>query len=107
MKKEIHPVYKEATVSCGCGNTFQTRSTKEKIIVEICSACHPFYSGKQKLLDTAGRVEKFTKKYAWGTDSAVKAGKASTGKTVAEKALADKAPAVKPVADKVGAVKPQ
>lgn len=64
MKKGIHPKYYECTVTCGCGNTFKTFSTKEKITVEICSACHPFYTGKQKFIDTAGRVEKFKRKYS-------------------------------------------
>jgi large subunit ribosomal protein L31 len=64
MKKDIHPKYIECTVTCGCGETFKTRSTKEKINVEICSKCHPFYTGKEKFVDTAGRVEKFRKKYA-------------------------------------------
>ena len=64
LKKDIHPNYIEATVKCGCGNTFKTRSTKPDIHVEICSACHPFYTGKQKFVDTAGRIEKFQKKYA-------------------------------------------
>ena len=63
MKDGIHPKYKEAQVKCGCGNTFTTRSTNPKINVEICSACHPFYTGKQKYVDTAGRIEKFQKKY--------------------------------------------
>ncbi|MFZ0390592.1 MAG: 50S ribosomal protein L31 [Calditrichia bacterium] len=63
MKQNIHPEYKMATVTCACGNTFKTRSTKDKLSVEICSACHPFFTGKQKLIDTAGRVEKFLKKY--------------------------------------------
>ncbi|MCD6405871.1 MAG: 50S ribosomal protein L31 [Planctomycetes bacterium] len=66
MKKGIHPKYVEATVTCGCGETWTTRSTKEKIAVEICSKCHPFFSGKQKFVDTAGRVEKFQRKYGWG-----------------------------------------
>jgi large subunit ribosomal protein L31 len=70
MKKGIHPAYKEATVVCGCGNTFKTRSTKEKIAVEICSACHPFYTGKQRFVDTAGRVEKFNRKYRKGGETA-------------------------------------
>ncbi len=65
MKKEIHPKYVECTVTCGCGQTFKTRATLPKINVEICSACHPFFTGAQKLIDTAGRVEKFTKKYNW------------------------------------------
>jgi large subunit ribosomal protein L31 len=64
MKAGIHPDYKLAQVVCQCGNTFQTRSTREMIRVEICSACHPFYTGKQKILDTEGRVEKFKQKYA-------------------------------------------
>lgn len=64
MKKGIHPEYQECTVICACGNTFKTRSTKKEIRVEICSQCHPFFTGKQKIVDTAGRVEKFRKKYA-------------------------------------------
>ena len=64
MKQGIHPQYVEATVVCGCGNKFTTRSTKKQIAVEICSACHPFFTGKQRLLDTAGRVERFRQKFA-------------------------------------------
>lgn len=63
MKQGIHPDYKLAKVTCACGNTFETRSTSEKLNVEICSNCHPFFTGKQKLVDTAGRVEKFLRKY--------------------------------------------
>ena len=64
MKPKIHPNYVDCTVTCACGNTFQTRSTKgEKLKVEICSNCHPFYTGKQKILDTAGRIEKFNRRY--------------------------------------------
>ena len=63
MKKGIHPEYKKAGVSCACGNKFETRSTVGDIKVEICSNCHPFFTGKQKLVDTAGRVEKYRKKY--------------------------------------------
>lgn len=63
MKKDIHPEYDESTVICACGNTFTTSSTKKEIRVEICSACHPFFTGKQKFIDSAGRVEKFRKKY--------------------------------------------
>lgn len=66
MKTEIHPEYTETQVSCACGNTFTTRSTVEALKVDICSACHPFYTGKQKFVDAAGRVEKFQKKYGWG-----------------------------------------
>ena len=63
MKKNIHPEYQDCQVICACGNTFTTRSTKKEIRVEICSNCHPFFTGKQKLIDSAGRVEKFKKKY--------------------------------------------
>lgn len=70
MKDGIHPEYFETQVSCGCGNKFQTRSTVPKINVEICSVCHPFYTGKVKFVDTAGRVEKFQKKYSWGKKEA-------------------------------------
>ena len=64
MKAEIHPKYEATKVTCSCGNEFETRSTKDSgIRVEICSVCHPFYTGTQRLVDTAGRVEKFRKKY--------------------------------------------
>ncbi|HOE28364.1 MAG: 50S ribosomal protein L31 [Candidatus Aureabacteria bacterium] len=64
MKQGIHPKYVESTVSCACGETFQTRSTRKEIKVGVCAKCHPFFTGTQKYLDTAGRVEKFMKKYA-------------------------------------------
>lgn len=63
MKEKIHPKYIESSVSCACGAKFQTRSTIKEIHVGICSQCHPFYTGKQKYVDSAGRVEKFRKKY--------------------------------------------
>lgn len=63
MKKGTHPQYTLTTVSCACGNSFKVRSTKKDIRLEICSACHPFFTGKQKLIDTAGRVEKFRQRY--------------------------------------------
>lgn len=65
MKPEIHPKYKELNVTCSCGNTFKTRSTvsSEDLHLEVCSQCHPFYTGQQKILDTAGRVDKFRRKY--------------------------------------------
>ena len=63
MKTDIHPAYQECTVSCVCGNSFVTRSTKTEVKVEICSNCHPFYTGKQKIVDTAGRVDRFMRKY--------------------------------------------
>ncbi len=64
MKKEIHPKYIRSTASCACGATFEVGSTKENIKVEICSKCHPFFTGKQKLVDSAGRIDRFKKKYA-------------------------------------------
>jgi len=64
MKKGIHPTYKVAMVSCACGNKFRTRSTVGDIKVDICSNCHPFFTGTQKIVDTEGRVERFKKKYA-------------------------------------------
>ncbi len=63
MKQDIHPKYETVTVKCVCGNVFETKSTRKDLTVDICSECHPFYTGKQKLMDTAGRVEKFQKKY--------------------------------------------
>jgi len=63
MKKDIHPKYEKATISCACGNSFETGSTKKNMKVEICSACHPFFTGKQKIIDTAGRVERFNRRY--------------------------------------------
>ena len=63
MKAGIHPEYKETTIHCACGNTWTTRSTAQDIHVEICSECHPFFTGKQKLVDSAGRVDKFLSKY--------------------------------------------
>ena len=65
MKEGIHPEYKEVTISCACGNVVKTRSTKgQDMVLEICSECHPFYTGKQKLVDSAGRIERFRKKYS-------------------------------------------
>ena len=64
VKKDIHPKLYETVIACACGATYETVATKEKIRVEICSSCHPFFTGKQKFLDSAGRIEKFQKKYA-------------------------------------------
>ena len=64
MKKDIHPEYIDCTVTCACGNTFTTKSNKNEIRVDICSKCHPFFTGSEKIVDSAGRVEKFKKKYA-------------------------------------------
>lgn len=63
MKKDIHPEYNEVEITCICGNRIKTRSTKDNIQVEICSKCHPFFTGKQKLVDTAGRIDRFRRKY--------------------------------------------
>lgn len=63
MKENIHPKYHETKIRCACGNVIETGSTKDSITVEICSSCHPFFTGKQKLVDTAGRIERFRKKY--------------------------------------------
>ena len=71
MKPAIHPELNEVTVHCQCGNEFKTRSVKKELRVEICSNCHPFWTGKHKLLDTAGRVEKFNRKYAKKEEAAV------------------------------------
>ena len=64
MKKDIHPDYKDCTVTCACGNTFQTKSNVETMRIDICSSCHPFFTGEQKIVDAAGRVEKFKARYA-------------------------------------------
>jgi large subunit ribosomal protein L31 len=63
MKKDIHPPFLDSVIKCACGATFETKSTQKEIRVEICSNCHPFFTGKQKFLDTAGRIERFKKKY--------------------------------------------
>jgi large subunit ribosomal protein L31 len=80
VKEKIHPKYQLCSVHCACGNTFETRSTQKKLTVDICSNCHPFFTGKQKFVDTAGRVERFSKKFG-GTYSFQKtAGAAPAGK---------------------------
>jgi large subunit ribosomal protein L31 len=89
MKEAIHPPYNNVTVVCACGNTFPTRSTATQIRLEICSNCHPFYTGRQKLMDTAGRVERFEKRYA-----------ATGGQTVVRKAVVKKAAPVRAAAAK-------
>lgn len=78
MKTDIHPEYKEATITCACGSVLKTRSTLPEIHVEICSSCHPFFTGLQKLVDTEGRVERFKKKYDKAAKSAKTGGKAKT-----------------------------
>ena len=85
MKNEIHPTYKKTKVTCSCGNTFEVGSTADEIQVEICSACHPFFTGKEKLLDTAGRVDKFRAKM-----EAAKKYQEAKSKKPAKKAKEDK-----------------
>jgi large subunit ribosomal protein L31 len=91
VKEGIHPKYNEVEARCACGNTFKTRSTKTELHLEICSACHPFFTGRQKLIDTEGRVERFNKKFGAQTSeqrkTAAKAAKASKA-TVAKKPAA-------------------
>jgi large subunit ribosomal protein L31 len=87
VKEGIHPKYEEVEVRCACGNTFKTRSTKPELHLEICSACHPFFTGRQKLIDTEGRVERFTKKFGAQTSA--------QRKTAASAAKASKATATK------------
>ena len=80
MKKDIHPEYFETDVKCGCGNTFQTRSTRKELKVDICSTCHPFYTGKQKFVDSEGRIEKFKTKFAGSGYASLKRNKKKAGK---------------------------
>jgi len=77
MKPKIHPKYRETQVSCACGNSFKTRSTVERIKVDICNVCHPFYTGKQKFVDATGRVERFQKKFGGQYFQKGKGGKAA------------------------------
>ena len=84
VKPNIHPDYKEITVHCACGAAWQTRSTSKELHLDICSQCHPFFTGRQKLIDTEGRVERFTKKFGAQTVEGRK--KAATAKTPARKA---------------------
>lgn len=94
MKKDIHPAYQETVFRCACGAEVKTRSTKPEYRLEICSACHPFFTGKQKLVDSAGRVERFMKKYA---DAAIATGKKPAKTSKVKPAIK---PAVKPKKEK-------
>ncbi len=86
MKPGIHPKYFDVEVRCACGNTFKTRSTKPELHLEICNACHPFFTGRQKLIDTEGRVERFTKRFGAQTAEARKAATKATKAAKATKA---------------------
>ncbi len=89
MKQGIHPEYVDATIICGCGHRIQTRSTRPELHVEVCSVCHPFYTGKQRLVDTAGRVERFNRKYGTaGAKTADAADEAAEAEKTAETAEA-------------------
>ena len=100
MKPKIHPKYVESTITCACGNVVKTRSTKPKMNVDLCSACHPFFTGKQKLVDTAGRVEKFRRKYGDVVPAKpVKVAKPDTPPAAPKPKKARKAKAAKPAAD--------
>ncbi|MFO8012774.1 MAG: 50S ribosomal protein L31 [Phycisphaerae bacterium] len=101
MKEDIHPGYTESKVTCGCGNTFTTRSTGGDLTVEVCSNCHPFFTGQQRFVDTAGRVEKFQRKYAWDADKAAEQAQAAEKKAAARpkrrrKASAELVPTARP-----------
>jgi large subunit ribosomal protein L31 len=100
MKAGIHPEYKQITVTCTCGNKFETRSTiGQDLQVEVCSNCHPFYTGKQKIVDTGGRVDKFRKKYAAKPEAPAKPEAAGKAETAAKPATSAKpATAAKPAA---------
>lgn len=102
MKPDIHPEYKVGTVTCACGHSFQVRSTVGDMNVEICSACHPFFTGKQHLVDSAGRVEKFMKKYGLADKKAAQE-KAEEVKAVAAKAAEQKAVEEKTAAERQAA----
>jgi len=102
VKPDIHPEYKVGTVTCACGSSFQVRSTVGDMNVEICSACHPFFTGKQKLVDSAGRVEKFMRKYGMADKKAAQA-KAEEVKAVEAKAAEEKAAEEKAAAEKKAA----
>jgi large subunit ribosomal protein L31 len=100
MKPKIHPKYVESTITCACGNVVKTRSTKPKMNVDLCSACHPFFTGKQKLVDTAGRVEKFRRKYGDVVPAKpVKVAKPDTPPAAPKPPKARKPKAAKPTAD--------
>ncbi|HYO56693.1 50S ribosomal protein L31 [Archangium sp.] len=100
MKADLHPVYPPARITCACGNVVETKSTRGSFTVEICSNCHPFFTGKYKLIDTAGRVEKFRRKYGTGKPAE---GAAAEGATPAAAPAEGAAPAAKKTAKKAKA----
>jgi large subunit ribosomal protein L31 len=109
MREGIHPDYPPATVSCACGNTFVTRSTRGDFQVDVCSACHPFYTGTQKLIDAAGRVDRFRKRYGDGSKAGAEKKPAAAkpkAEAAAEVPAADAAPAEAPAAEAPAAEPP-
>ena len=103
MKQGIHPEYVECTVRCTCGNTFKTRSTKPELTVELCNACHPFYTGQQKFVDAGGRVQRFSDKFGGAAQAAIEraaAAKAAKAAKAAEAEAAAKAEREKKAAEK-------
>lgn len=107
MRKGIHPDYKPTRITCGCGEVIETRSTVESITIEICSSCHPFYTGKQRLVDTAGRVEKFQRRYAWSDDSAKQAATNRRRKKVLQQTAPEPDPQADPAQQDEGQAPPQ
>jgi large subunit ribosomal protein L31 len=103
MKPDLHPVYPAARITCACGNTVETKSTRGSFTVEVCSNCHPFFTGKYKLLDTAGRVEKFRKKYGTGAGTTAAAAAAPAEGAAAAAPAEGAAPAAKKTAKKAKA----
>jgi large subunit ribosomal protein L31 len=101
MRQDIHPEYVVATVHCSCGNTCQTRSTRADLRVEICSNCHPFYTGKQKLVDTGGRVERFQRRYAKQQEEQAAAAKVRETRVVRAPAGAPPSPVALPEPDAI------
>ena len=99
MKPGIHPKYHDVEARCACGNTFKTRSTKQELHLEICNACHPFFTGRQKLIDTEGRVERFTKRFGAQSTEATKA-RVTAAKTAKAAKVVKAAPAPKKAAKK-------
>ncbi len=103
MKKDIHPKYQSCTIECACGNVITTRSVLPRIQVDICSSCHPFFTGKQKLMDTAGRIDRFKKKFQDKVVGAAKSTKASPKLTLKAKAADLKKEKLQALKDKVKA----
>jgi large subunit ribosomal protein L31 len=93
MKKDIHPQYETATIRCGCGNSWETRSTKSEMRIEVCSACHPFFTGEQRIVDTAGRVERYRRRFGLLSEqgAAADSDAGEVSETPAEEAVSEEA----------------